>query len=764
MENQQQEAVMELTGRSGWRLFSTVGLILTLSSGFGSGISPAEAASIDHPVKPAQIHHAARAGAQADYARLPLYFIENRGQAAPEVKFYARRQGETVAFSADRVSLLFGEVSGSPAVHLTPVGLRPATRIVPCEPKACKINYLGGSDPRQWLTGIPTYGAVAYREAYPGIDLKFYGRGRQFEYDLIVQPGADPSQVKFRLDGIASIEQDGSGNLRMTLPDGGELVQHKPLVYQEINGRRIQREGKFQLAAGEKFTYGFAVGAYDPRYPLIIDPVVVVYSSYLGGNQQEYGMAVAVDVQGQAYLTGYTNSNDTSDQFPTKNKLPTFGSYKGAFDVYVAKLTADGTDLVFCTYLGGSVYDYGLAITVDASENVYVAGATYSTNFPVFPVDSPLYGANKGGLDGFVTKINAAGNALVYSTYLGGSLDDGVSAIAADKAGNAYVTGYTLSNDFPTTPGSLSPTQPGGYDAFVAKINDTGSTLVYSTYLGGSGNDYGNGIAMDPDGNAYVAGETNSSGFTPPAPTPLYPYSGTGDGFVAKLDAAGANLLYFTFLGGSNSAACAAIALDRNSNAYVTGSTNSVDFPTTPGVFQPQKAGAAFSYDAFVTKINAAGKALVYSSFLGGSGDENNPGTMMTPGSTGIAVDQGDCAYVTGATTSTNFPTKSPTQNSNGGSTDAFVTKVNASGSTLLFSTYLGGNGNDFGFGIAVDKDGNAYTTGWTSSANFPLSANPLLGRTALKGFNDSFVTKIQIPLVKKSLSLAPIYEILMEK
>jgi hypothetical protein len=753
MENQQQEAVMELTGRGMWKLFSAVGLILTLSSGYGSGLAPAAAATPDRLIKPAP------AATQGDYARLPLYFIENRGQAAPEVKFYARQRGETVAFSRDRVSLVFGDAAGSTAVHLTPVGMRPGAELAPLKPQECKVNYLCGRDSRQWLTGIPTYGAVAYREAYPGIDLKFYGRGRQFEYDLIVKPGADPAQVKFRLDGITGMKLDAAGNLGMTLPEGGELLQHKPLVYQEIGGQHVRREGKFTLAAGEKFTYGFEVGAYDPRYPLIIDPIVVVYSGYLGGNQQEYGQAVAVDGRGQAYLTGHTNSNDGADQFPTQYKL---FSYSGNFDVYVAKLSADGAAMLFCTYLGGSQNDYGYAIAVDASENIYVAGATYSTNFPVA---NALYNTLKGGLDGFVTKIKYDGSALVYSTYLGGTADDAFYAIAADQDSNAYVTGFTLSADFPTTSGSLAPTQPGNYDAMVAKISADGGALTYSTYLGGTGNEVGGGVAVDPDGNVYVTGETSSSAFTPATPDPLYPYSGIEAGFVTKLDPAGQNLLYFTYLGGTSNTltVCSAIALDRNNNAYVTGATNATDFPTTQGAFQPQKSVDTFNYDAFVTKINAAGSALVYSSFLGGSGHENNPATWGTPGSTGIAVDQGDCAYVTGTTASTDFPTKFPTQNNNGGGTDAFVAKVNASGSALLFSSYLGGSGNDYGFGIAVDQDGYVYATGYTYSADFPHNP-PILGRTAIKGFSDTFVTKIQVPLIKKGVSLASLYEMLLEK
>jgi len=382
--------------------------------------------------------------------------------------------------------------------------------------------------------------------------------------------------------------------------------------------------------------------------------------------------------------------------------------------------------LTYSTYLGGSGNDQGQGIAVDGSGNAYVTGSTDSTNFPTI---NPLQ-ANLGGynFNAFVTKINPAGSALVYSTYLGGSGGDSGNGIAVDSSGNAYLTGQTFSRDFPTA-NPLQKSHGGGlFDAFVTKISAAGSALVYSTYLGGDRNDIGVGIAVDSSGNAYVTGETDSSNF--PTTNPLQASNHGSDVFVTKINAAGSAYVYSTCLGGSGLDWGLGIAVDGLGSSYVTGSTSSFDFPTTNPLQASNRAGT-FSTNAFVTKINAAGSALVYSTYLGGSGGDQG---------SGIAVDWSGNAYVTGLTSSTDFPTQIPIQGSFGGVLDAFVTKINAAGSALMYSTYLGGSGNDQGRGIAVDGLGNAYVTGQTNSTNFPI-ANPLQGGNG--GGVDAFVTKI---------------------
>jgi len=378
---------------------------------------------------------------------------------------------------------------------------------------------------------------------------------------------------------------------------------------------------------------------------------------------------------------------------------------------------------VYSTYLGGGGIDVGYGIAIDSLGNAYVTGPTSSTNFPT---NNPLQAANGGNVDAFVTKINAAGSARVYSTYLGGSGDDGGFSIAVDSSENAYVTGYTSSTDFPTI-NPLQASNGGGEDAFVTKINAAGSARVYSTYLGGSGTDRGQSIAVDGSDNAYVTGITSSTNF--PTSNPLQPVKGGGvqDAFVTKINTAGSAYVYSTYLGGSGNDQGYGIAIDALDAAYVTGLTASTNFPTT----NPLQANNAGGNDVFVTKINAAGSAHVYSTYLGGSGIDQG---------FGIGVDGSHNVYITGNTTSSDFPTASPLQASSGGGSDVFVAKINAAGSSTVYSTYLGGNGQDYGYGIAVDGSNAVYVTGLTASTNFP-TANPLQVNNG--GGTDAFASKI---------------------
>jgi hypothetical protein len=387
-----------------------------------------------------------------------------------------------------------------------------------------------------------------------------------------------------------------------------------------------------------------------------------------------------------------------------KNRV---GFEVAAYDV-MKPLVIDPT-LVYSTYIGGSGDDRGVSIAVDSAGSAYVLGFTSSTDFPT--TTGAFRTANAGSYDAFVTKLNAAGSGLVYSTYLGGSGDDVGAArhgIAVDSAGSAYITGFTKSTNFPTTTGAYQTTFGGGQsDAFVTKLNAAGSGLAYSTYLG---NDQGTGIAVDLAGSAYVIGVTGSTTF------------------VTKLNGAGSGLVYSTYLQGNSFAFGLAIAVDSVGSAYVTGYTRSTDFPTTTGAFQTAYAGG---YDAFVTKFNAAGSGLVYSTYLGGNDDEYG---------IDIGVDSAGSAYVTGFTFSTNFPTTTGAfQTANAGSYDAFVTKLNAAGSGLVYSTYLGGSQNDFVSSIAVDSVGSAYVTGYTSSSNFPTTTGAF---GAFQGYELTFVTK----------------------
>jgi hypothetical protein len=477
--------------------------------------------------------------------------------------------------------------------------------------------------------------------------------------------------------------------------------------------------------------WGIEVGSYDPTQLLVIDPLV--YSTYIGGSGYDRGNAIAVDGSGNAYVTGYTRSTDydvTPGAFQTTNG--------GNADVFVTKLNATGTALVYSTYIGGSGDDEGYGIAVDESGNAYVTGSTWSTDYDVTP--GVFQTTNGGWGDVFVTKLNAAGTALVYSTYIGGSSNDYGNAIGVDGSGNAYVTGYTWSNNYDVTPGAFQTTKGDYYyaDVFVTKLNAAGTALVYSTYIGGSYPDYGYGIAVDGSGNAYVTGWTYSTDYDVTPGAFQTTFEGGTDVFVTKLNATGTALVYSTYIGGISNDYGSAIAVDGSGNAYVTGWTVSTDYDVTPGAFQTTNGGGA---DVFVTKLNATGTALVYSTYIGGISDDVGRA---------IAVDGSGYAYVTGYTSSTDYDvTPGAFQTTNGGGGDVFVTKLNATGTALVYSTYIGGSSNDGGIAIAVDGNGKAYVTGPTFSTDYDVT--PGAFQTTNGGGADVFVTKVCHPITLTS-------------
>jgi hypothetical protein len=560
------------------------------------------------------------------------------------------------------------------------------------------------------------------RGVYAGIDMRYYLEAGRLRYDWVVQPGGDPSQIVFGLEGSERTYIDSEGRLVFTTRFG-EVKLAELRVYQgdrEIGGRFVERPGG----------WGIAVGSYDPTQLLVIDPLV--YSTYIGGSIADRGNAIAVDESGNAYVTGSTYSTDydvTPGSFQTTN-----GGY---WDVFVTKLNETGTALVYSTYIGGSGDDYGYGIAVDGSGEAYVTGYTYSSNYPV-TVGAAFQETKEGWVDVFVTKLNETGDDLVYSTYLGGSGVDYGYGIAVDGSGEAYVTGYTSSIDYDVTPGAFQTTKGGGWDVFVTKLNDTGTALVYSTYIGGSNDDEGYSIAVDGSGNAYVTGLTTSTNY-PVTPGAFQTTKGGGrDVFVTKLNETGDDLVYSTYLGGSDEDRGYGIAVDGSGNAYATGWTYSTDYPVTPGAFQTTKGGG---WDVFVTKLNATGTALVYSTYIGGINDDVGYG---------IAVDGSGKTYVTGYTYSFDYDvTPGAFQTTKGGGYDVFVTKLNATGTALVYSTYIGGGAEDRGYAIAVDGSGYAYVTGYTSSINYPVT--PGAFQTTKGGGWDVFVTKVCHPITLTS-------------
>jgi len=726
--------------------------------------------------------------ARAAYAALPLAFEGNQGQSAADARFLVRGQGyrlfltagaavldiaapvrrhapgdptgdslpgPTTAMSVTTTSpmapmsgTMTASISGTATVsptatvsgtvlRLSFLGANPTPRIEGAEPLAATVSYLLGSDQAQWRTGVPTYGRVVYHDLYPGIDLAYDGTQGQVEDTYTIAPGADPGAISLGVTGATAVRLDGD---RLVLDTAqGPVIEQAPVAYQDIDGQRQDVPARYTLDSADHA--GFALGAYDHTLPVTIDPVLA-YSTYLGGNADDEGNAIAVDAQGDAYVAGETSSPN----YPT-----TTGAYSttlaGQFDAFVTVLNPRGTARLWSTYLGGNGFDSVYGVAVDVSGTVYLTGGTSSTDFPLRHAYQGTYG---GGLtNAFVTRLSADGRTLLYSSYLGGGFNDQGTAIAADGAGHAYVTGLAQSPTFPTTANAYQRTitgtncalTPFAYpstpceNAFIAEVDTTVSgtaSLPYSSFLGGTGNDNAAGIALNGAGRVSVAGTAGSAGF----PTKGGLATQAGYAYAATFDltrSGAASLVYSTKIGGDDGHA---IAVDGQGSVYVAGFANQTPIAVVNAA-QPTPGGGG---DAFVVKLNPAGNAIVYGTYLGGSGYDT---------AAGIALDGATDAYVTGNTTSANFPTtaNAPQRTYGGGQGsygDAFVTELAPAGSALVYSTYLGGSGGEYGRGIAVDNAGSAYVTGPTDSPNFPTSS-PLQGSFAGPSY-DAFVTKLLAP------------------
>jgi len=791
----------------------------------------------------ASTQKAMTAAARADQKRarmalgqLPLSFEANRGQFPAEVQFASRGGSYKAFFTSTEAVFVLRKPGAAPAeanaslkgtsqeraaqakqertqraaeraaskavVRMSLAGANPAARVTGVEELAGKINYFRGNDEQKWITGVPTFHRVSYSAVYPGIDLVYYGKGNQLEYDLVIAPGADPNRIAFNFDGADRLEVDAAtGALVITAAGGTQLRQAKPLIYQEENGVRRAVSGGFTVNGSGA---GFSVGDYDPSRPLVIDPAIINYSTYLAGENNDRVHGIAADSDGNAYAVGWTES----ETFPVKNAYQA-GQNNEVPQAFITKFNPDGSELIWSTYLGGSgvnsegvLGDGAYAVTIDGDRNVYVTGFSFSFDFPVRNAMQPYQSDGNASSccfdsDSFITKLNAAGNQLVFSTYFGGA--DGTDSgrgIALDKNNNIYVVGYTNSFAFPTT----NPIQreidgrtshfhnnEENFDAYLAKIDASGQFRVYSTYIGGPSQDIATGVAVDQNGAAYVTGWTDStdpgpspSATTPPAtPTPTpnatpaihFPITdnafqktpgGSGgftrDAFVTKVDPTGTQLIYSTYLGGDGTDVAWGIALGPDRSAYVTGYTNSgqqlsgadavgaSEFPTTASAFQTQNAGG---FDAFLTRLNPDGSDLIYSTYIGGDADEGeDPNNFCLEcadqiDGAAVAADILGNAYVTGFTESTfvpsppgpnaptqvplNFPTKDafqPEPGSSPGSSpkvsrDAYVAmfNTNKTGSdSLVYSSFLGGSRRDEGDAITLDPNGNVFVAGWTQS------------------------------------------------
>ena len=617
-------------------------------------------------------------------------------------------------------------------------------------------NYFYGNDKSKWVQNVSLYGDVNINEIYQGINVKYYFDGNTIRYDYIVKPGSDISRLKLKFEGQESIRVNDAGEL-VIKTNMGDVTNGKLYSYQIENGIKTEVTCRFNQNADG--TIGLTATSYDKNKELIIDPLVystfiggndyesgnsisidnkgnayitgwvfssnfptttgaykrtvdsvygdafitklnstgsaLVYSTFIGGSNQEFGSSIAVDGSGNAYITGQTLSNN----YPTTSGAFQTSSSDTHGDAFITKLNSTGSGLVYSTYIGGSNEDYGNSIAIDTSGNAYIAGGTWSTNYPA---TSGAYQKTLGGSeDIIITKLNATGSALIYSTLIGGSSQEYGNSIAIDGGGNAYITGITFSPNYPKTPGAFQTNSSDSYgDAFITKINSTGSGLVYSTLIGGSYAESGSSIAIDTVGNAYIAGITSSPNFPTTSGAYKNTLSGVNDIFITKLNSTGSALAYSTFIGGSAREAVGSIAIDGSRNAYITGATESSNYPITSGAYQSNYGYGSYAY---ITKLNSTGSAPVYSTYIGGGGDFGDNGKS-------IAIDGSGNAYITGQTSSSLYPTTSGAFQTTfgGGSQDVFVTKLNIPPSSLQLITP---NGDESW------KVGTAQNITWTTGS-----------------------------------------------
>jgi hypothetical protein len=641
------------------------------------------------------------------FDRLPLAFEANQGQTDASVRYLSRGPGYALFLTpTEAVLRLRGDKQLDAVLRMSVVGGDATAPMAAEAPQPGRSGYFHGRDPARWVTQAAHYGRVRQTGVYPGIDLVYYGQQRQLEYDFVVAPGHDPGRIVMAFAGARTRHVDAAGNLVLATAVG-DVVQQRPRVYQMRQGRRVAVAGGYRLLADNRV--GFRLGAYDRGQPLVIDPVLA-YSGTLGGASNDWLRGIAIDRAGNAYVAGETQSAD----------FPVTGTQvkPGGNDIFVSKLNPAGTALYYSNYIGGTSADGAYAIAVDAAGSAYVTGETWSNDFPLLGAVQTTY---KFYSDAFVLKLGPTGT-LAYSTYLGGDGYDGGRGIAVNASGQAYVVGETESSNFPTK----LPRQPAnggsGYaDVFVTKLATNG-TLLFSTYHGGSVDDIGTAIALDPSGNAYITGSTDSSNFPvlgAKQPARAWP----PDAFVSKFRVSDGALLYSTYLGGDAEDRGNGIAVDRNGSAYVVGETGSNDFPVQ-NARQPAPASVT-SDEAFVTRYAPAGNAFNFSTYLGGtSGDI----------AYAVALDPAGNAYLTGHTNSNNFPVSAALQRTSGGDGyDAFLSKISATGAVLAYSSYLGNaTGREFGRSIAVDRRGHAFLGGESQDSTHSYLADGLVLRASL--------------------------------
>lgn len=673
---------------------------------------------------------------------LQVPFIENQGQIKDEnVKYYARTFGGTVFVLKDG-NLVYsfpkfkkGKRAEGWVIKETFVGSSIST-VQGESSSITEVNYFKGKDHSKWKTNISTYELVSLGEVYSGIDLRLKGQGDNVEKVFRVKPNANLETIKVKVEGAKSIKVNEEEELEVET-GVGVVKFTKPVAYQQENGKRKYVEVAYTVKGDE---YGFQVGSYDRTKELLIDPLLG--STFVGGSSSEMGIVIEVDDSGNVYISGVTMSSD----FPTTPG--TFDtSHNGGFtDIFITKLSPTG-DIIYSTFIGGSSDDYDFddwyeayvfGMAIDSSGNIYVTGETFSSDFPT--TSGAFDTTFDGSTDAFVTKLNSSGDALVYSTFFGGSNDDAGAGIAVDSLGNAYVTGETRSSDFPTTIGAFDRIWNGSTDIFVAKLNSTGTGLIYSTFIGGSTWDEACDIALHPAGSVYVVGGGGSSDF-PTTPNAFdRTFNGEQDIYVSKFDATSGNLLASTFLGGSDEDWSSRIGIDSVGNIFLSGNTASTDYPTTAGAYNSTyEGGLFFGKEGFLSKLDPNLRTLLASTFIA-------PGA----GAVSPSIDSSGNVYVAGAAASTDYPTTAGAYDNsfNGGEFDAAIFKFNNNLSSLLASTLIGGSSDEYAIDLALDSSGNVLITGGTDSCDYPVVIDA--GCSSHNGAMDAFVSKLDPNLSKQ--------------
>ncbi|WP_285891219.1 SBBP repeat-containing protein [Paenibacillus pasadenensis] len=660
---------------------------------------------------------------------LPVFEL-NAGQSDSQVAYLLTSHDSTLYFTPSHIAMMFSELvqdtDPAAAAKQTPMewetwGLRMYFAGAEKNPVICGMerfdavkHYYRGQDPAKWRTNIPTYNKVNYNGLYPGIDMVFYRNQNELEFDFIVAPQADPHQIRLQFESTDGVELDEGGHL-IVKAYKNPLKLRKPFIYQEVQGEKVPIAGGYIILGAD--TVGFQLHeTYDRSLPLIIDPVLA-YSTYLGGTDgSSQGFGIAVDAAGNAHVTGATMATD----FPTAS--PIQAALAGDSDVFITKFDASGTTLIYSTYLGGTLTDIGRSIAIDRFDNCYITGSTTSTDYPLTTIT--LFPVAPAGTNALVSSLDSTG-LLNYSTYLGGSGEDIGYGVATDANRNIYVTGSTDSVDFPTE-GPFQGALPGTSAAFVTKIfwSFFGNFLLFSTYFGGSNTTVGQSISVNTAFQPYITGTTSSTDL--PTLNPVQPGYGGGatDAFITQFDIGGDSLIFSTYLGGSGDDFGNGIAVDVYGFFYAAGTTFSTDFPTV----NPAQLANGGSSDAYVCKFNPTG-IFIFSTYLGGIGSDTG---------NGVATDPFGNTYVTGATSSVNFPLANPFQATTDGA-DAFAAKFNGAGS-FVYSTFLGGSAADSGQSIAADSTGHAYLTGFTFSTDFPVE-NAFQPTASF--FPSAFVTKL---------------------